>query len=109
MRTIEELKKERDRIWNDGDMWNDGLEMILDELVKDHFESNYKKAIDFLASLSEEEVDRYSQFFEDFIERMPHPDLLNYMISLSDKYPNIDLKQDIVWAKDAFSNCQKKN
>ena len=107
MRTLNELIEERRRIWNDNDMWSDGLDMIVSELIQNHFKGDYKNVIDFLNSLSDTDFDMFTQFYEDFIREIPSADLLEYMYKTIEMRPGVDVKKDVEWAQEAFDNLEK--
>ena len=107
MRTLNELIEERRRIWNDNDMWFDGLDMIVSELIQNHFKGDYKNVIDFLNSLSDTDFDMFTQFYEDFIREISSADLLEYMYKTIEMRPGVDVKKDVEWAQEAFDNLEK--
>ena len=104
MRTLKEIVDERRRIWIDNDMWTDGLDMIVSELIQDHFMGDYRNVISFLDSLSEEDFDMFTQFYEDFIREFHSQELLDYMYISVRKYPNLDIEKDVEWAQKEFSD-----
>jgi len=108
MRTLKELIDERRRIWIDNDMWTDGLDMIVSELIHDHFKGDYRNVISFLDSLSEEEFDMFTQFYEDFIREFHNHELLEYMYKSVTKYPNLDIEKDVEWAQKEFSDNENQ-
>lgn len=107
MRALNELIEERRRIWNDNDMWSDGLDMIVSELIQNHFKGDYKNVIDFLNSLSDTDFDMFTQFYEDFIREIPSADLLEYMYKTIEMRPGVDVKKDVEWAQEAFDDLEK--
>lgn len=103
MRNIDELLKERRRIWNENDMWSDGLDAIITELINNYFRNDYRNVVSFLDSLDASDMDQFTQFFEDIIAVIPDKELMDYMESLPAKYPSVDFELDLKWAREKFS------
>ncbi|MBW6408981.1 hypothetical protein [Clostridium weizhouense] len=73
--------------------WNEIVNMLSEDL---------KKTKEFFNKCTEHQIWYMAGYFEDISYNFKSDEFIKILEELEKKYPNIDIKQDIQWAKDAI-------
>ncbi len=68
------------------------------------FSKDIKETIKYFENFKEEDIDILTELFEDIAAKSQSKEFINFIEKLEKQYPNIDMKQDIQWAKDAIED-----
>lgn len=72
-------------------------------VIVDELSSELRETRSFLLSCDSNDIRLMGGYFEDISERFNDPAFIDLLLELQKKHPDIDMAQDIQWAKDAMS------
>lgn len=68
------------------------------------FSEDIKETMKYFEASKEEDIDILTELFEDISVKSQSKKFISFIENLQKKYPNIDMKQDIQWAKEAIED-----
>ncbi|CDG02106.1 Hypothetical Uncharacterized protein [Clostridium chauvoei JF4335] len=68
------------------------------------FSKDIKETIKYFDNFKEEDIYILTEIFEDIAKKSQSKDFIRFIEKLEKQYPNIDMKQEIQWAKYAIED-----
>lgn len=68
------------------------------------FSKDIEETIKYFKNFKEEDINILTELFEDIAAKSQNKEFIKFIVKLEKEYPNIDMKQDIQWAKYAIED-----
>ncbi|MEG2458115.1 MAG: hypothetical protein RSB41_04425 [Bacilli bacterium] len=68
------------------------------------FVKDINETTNYFDNCTEEDISIYTELFEDIAAKSQSKEFVKFIEKLEGKYPNIDMKADIYWAKNALED-----